>query len=49
MCIRDSYYTTLNCSGAYSVAKQTYHCAGRKSHGAQNLAEALRNLSLIHI
>ena len=38
-----NYYTTLNCSGAYSVAKQTYHCAGRKSHGAQNLAEALRN------
>ena len=25
------------------MAKQTYHCAGRKSHGAQNLAEALRN------
>ena len=20
-----TYYTTLNCSGAYSVAKQTYH------------------------
>ena len=38
-----TYYTTLNCSGAYGVAKQTYHCAGRKSHGAQNLAEALRN------
>ena len=38
-----TYYTTLNCSGAYSVAKQTYHCAGRKSHGVQNLAEALRN------
>ena len=38
-----TYYTTLNCSGAYSVAKQTYHCAGRKAHGAQNLAEALRN------
>ena len=38
-----TYYTTLNCSGAYSVAKQTYHCAGKKSHGAQNLAEALRN------
>ena len=35
--------TTLNCSGAYTIAKQTYHCAGRKSHGAQNLAEALRN------
>ena len=38
-----TYYTTLNCSGAYSVAKQTYHCAGRKAHGTQNLAEALRN------
>ncbi len=38
-----TYYTTFNCSGAYGVAKQTYHCAGRKSHGAQNLAEALRN------
>lgn len=35
--------TTLNCSGAYTVAKQTYHCAGRKSHGAQNMAQALRN------
>ena len=38
-----TYYTTLNCSGAYGVAKETYHCAGRKSHGVQNLAEALRN------
>ena len=35
--------TTLNCSGAYGVAKETYHCAGKKSHGVQNLAEALRN------
>lgn len=35
--------TTLNCSGAYTVAKQTYHCAGRKSHGAKNMAQALRN------
>lgn len=35
--------TTLNCSGAYTVAKQTYHCAGRKSHGAQNMVQALRN------
>lgn len=35
--------TTLNCSGAYTVVKQTYHCAGRKSHGAQNMAQALRN------
>ena len=38
-----SYNTTLNCSGAYAVAKQTYHCAGRHSHGMQNLADALRN------
>ena len=38
-----TYYTTLNCSGAYGVAKETYHCAGKKSHGIQNLAEALRN------
>ena len=38
-----SLYTTLNCSGAYGVAKETYHCAGRKAHGAQNLAEGLRN------
>ena len=38
-----TYDTTLNCSGAYGVAKETYHCAGKKSHGVQNLAEALRN------
>ena len=38
-----SLYTTLNCSGAYGVAKETYHCAGRKAHGTQNLAEGLRN------
>ena len=38
-----AYYTTFNCSGAYGVAKETYHCAGKKSHGVQNLAEALRN------
>ena len=38
-----TYYTTFNCSGAYGVAKETYHCAGKKSHGIQNLAEALRN------
>ena len=38
-----TYYTTLNCSGAYGVAKETYHCAGKKSHGVQNLAEALSN------
>lgn len=36
-------YTTLNCSGAYGVAKETYHCAGRKAHGMQDLAEGLRN------
>ncbi len=35
--------TTLNCSGAYNVAKETYHCAGKKAHGVQNLAQALRN------
>ena len=35
--------TTLNCSGAYTIAKQTYHCAGKKAHGVQNLAMALRN------
>ena len=38
-----SYNTTLNCPGAYTVAKQTYHCAGKKAHGVQNLAQALRN------
>ena len=38
-----TYYTIFNCSGAYGVAKETYHCAGKKSHGVQNLAEALRN------
>ncbi len=36
-----TYNTTFNCSGAYAVAKQTYHCAGRHSHGIQNLADAL--------
>lgn len=41
--------TTLNCSGAYTVAKQTYHCAGRKSHGAQNMAQALRNSCNIYL
>ena len=40
---KTAYYTTFNCSGAYGVAKETYHCAGKKSHGVQNLAEALRN------
>ena len=38
-----NYNTTLNCSGAYGVAKETYHCAGKKAHGTQNLAQALRN------
>ena len=28
-----TYYTTFNCSGAYGVAKETYHCAGKKAHG----------------
>ena len=34
--------TTFTCSGAYGVAKETYHCAGRKVHGLLNMAEALR-------
>ena len=34
--------TTFTCSGAYGVAKETYHCAGRKAHGTINMAEALR-------
>ena len=34
--------TTFTCSGAYGVAKETYHCAGRKAHGVLNMAEALR-------
>lgn len=34
--------TTLECKGAYAVAKETYHCAGRKAHGAITMAEALR-------
>ena len=35
--------TTFTCSGAYGVAKETYHCAGRKAHGLlNNMAEALR-------
>ena len=38
-----TYNTTFNCSGAYAVAKQTYHCAGRHIHGTQNLADALLN------
>ncbi len=38
-----TYNTTFNCSGAYGVAKETYHCAGKKAHGTQNLAQALRN------
>lgn len=34
--------TTLECKGAYAVAKETYHCAGRKAHGAITMADALR-------
>lgn len=34
--------TTLECKGAYAVAKETYHCAGRKSHGSLTMADALR-------
>ena len=34
--------TTFTCSGAYGVAKETYHCAGRKAHGLLDMAEALR-------
>ena len=34
--------TTFTCSGAYGVAKETYHCAGHKAHGTITLAEALR-------
>lgn len=38
-----SYYTSLNCGGAYDVQDRTYHCAGRKAHGMQTLADGLRN------
>ena len=34
--------TTFTCSGAYAVAKETYHCAGHKAHGTITLADALR-------
>ena len=34
--------TTFTCSGAYGVAKETYHCAGHKAHGTINMADALR-------
>ena len=34
--------TTFTCSGAYGVAKETYHCAGHKAHGTLNMADALR-------
>ena len=34
--------TTFTCSGAYGVAKETYHCAGHKAHGILNMADALR-------
>ena len=44
-----TYYTTFNCSGAYGVAKETYHCAGKKAHGVQNLVEALRNSCNIYL
>ena len=30
------------------MAKETYHCAGKKAHGVQNLAEALRNTCNIY-
>ena len=36
-------HTNLTCSGAYIVADHTYNCAGRKSHGEQNMADALCN------
>lgn len=35
--------TSYTCSGAYTVADHTYNCAGRKSHGTQNMADALCN------
>ena len=38
-----TYNTAFTCNGAYAVAKETYHCAGRHSHGTQNLADALLN------
>lgn len=38
-----SYYTSLACNGAYMVQDRTYHCAGRKAHGVQTLADGLRN------
>ena len=42
--------TTFTCSGAYGVAKETYHCAGRKAHGLLNMAEALRkSCNIYHI
>lgn len=34
--------TALECKGTYAVAKETYHCAGRKSHGSLTMADALR-------
>lgn len=35
--------TSFACNGAYIVADHTYRCAGRKSHGVQNMADALCN------
>ena len=35
--------TSFYCSGEYGVVKETYHCAGKKAHGMQNLSMALRN------
>lgn len=37
------YNTTFNCSGAYAVRDRVYHCAGKHSHGVQNLGDALKN------
>jgi stage V sporulation protein D (sporulation-specific penicillin-binding protein) len=38
-----TYYTSLACGGSYMVQDTTYHCAGRKAHGTQTLADGLRN------
>jgi stage V sporulation protein D (sporulation-specific penicillin-binding protein) len=38
-----TYYTPFTCSGSYIVQDRTYHCAGRKAHGDQTLADGLRN------
>ena len=43
----DSGYATLQsaneCKGYYAVADHVYHCANKKTHGAQEMALALRN------